>query len=330
MAYYSMQGIAHGRQDLLSCIKSFLTATVGWTLHDDLPAATQPYFVLKSFGESGMEDVYVSYGMSVTSGRLQVAVYQYWNATTHAAVNEASYASNTHIRVDDNGDFAYWIFADLDHVYIVTRLVSTYYGHYSGLLKRFWSGAVALTQSAIAAGANVTVPVNDAGILSPNKTFIIKDNAFIERVKVTAINTTVTPNTVTLENVVRAYAIGAKVGEDPQPLIVSYYYAPAGFYATNKFDGYQSTSGQEGRCGAAHGGLATDCDAEMRYGTTILFPWLASMSGSASYAELRGELIGIYALGGGSTAAEDTVEVGSEIFRVFNIYASGWCAVKER
>lgn len=67
----------------------------------------------------------------------------------------------------------------------------------------------------------------------------------------------------------------------------------------------------------------------MRYGTTILFPWLASMSGSAAYQELRGELIEIFAVGGGNVASEDTIQIGMDSYRVFNLTTGGWCAVKE-
>ncbi len=58
--------------------------------------------------------------------------------------------------MEDSADFIFWLFADLDHVFVVTKLVSTYYGHYSGLLKRFWSGAVALS----------TAPAEDGTLLA--------------------------------------------------------------------------------------------------------------------------------------------------------------------
>jgi hypothetical protein len=67
----------------------------------------------------------------------------------------------------------------------------------------------------------------------------------------------------------------------------------------------------------------------MRYGTTVLVPWLASMSGSAAYQELGGELIGFFAVGGGNGAWEDTIQIGTDSYRVFNLTTGGWCAVKE-
>ena len=137
MAYHSIQGLAHGRLDLLNQLRTFLVTTTGWTLHDDQSADPQPYFVFKSHGESGAEDVYLQFRISTTSGRIHVAAFQYWIAATHTGVNEASHTSYTYLRVEDSADFIFWLFADLDHVFVVTKLVSTYYGRYSGWLKRF-------------------------------------------------------------------------------------------------------------------------------------------------------------------------------------------------
>jgi hypothetical protein len=327
MAYHSIQGLAHGRLDLLNQLRTFLVTTTGWTLHDDQSADTQPYFVFKSQGESGAEDIYLRFRISTTSKQIHVAAFQYWDAASHTGVNEAS-TNTTYVRVEDSADFIYWLFADLDHVFVVTKLLSTYYGHYSGLLKRFWSGAVALTQATVAAGSDLVLQVNDATLVTPGQDYVIKDDAGIERVRVNAVDTAATPNTVTVETLARDYASGAKIGEDPQPVINSYYNAPGSFYAVNKFDGWTSATGQLGNCGAAHGGRQRETDPEMRYGTTILFPWLAAMSGS-TYQELRGELIEVFALGGGNVTAEDTIQTGTDSYRVFNLYSAGWCAVKE-
>jgi hypothetical protein len=157
---------------------------------------------------------------------------------------------------------------------------------------------------------------------------VIKDDAGIERIRITAADTSATPNTVSIENLTRAYVAGAKIGEDPQPVMVSVYNAPGTFYAVNKFDGWSSVTGQAGKVGAANGNLQGETDPEMRYGTTLLFPWLASMS-AAACQELRGELIEVFNTGGGNVASEDTIEIGTDVYRVFNLYSGGWCAVKE-
>ena len=329
MAYQSIQGTASGRLDLLNKIKDFLVTTVGWTLHDDQSSDARPYYVFKSVGESGAEDIYLRFQIGQSSGRIEVAAFQYWDNTTQTGIHEAFHASYNYLRVEDSADFIYWIYADLDHVFVVNKIVSTYYGHYSGSIKRFWSSAVAITQAALANGSAVVAQVNDASIFTPDQHYIIKDDTNIERIKITDIDTVATPNTVTIETFTYDYASGTKIGEDPQPVITGYYNMPSTFYAVNKFDGWSSASGQRGRCGAAHGNLQSDSDPERRYNTTILFPWLVSMGTSDSYQELRGELIGIYSTGGANVASEDTVEIGLDSYRVFNLSGGGWCAIKE-
>jgi hypothetical protein len=59
-----------------------------------------------------------------------------------------------------------------------------------------------------------------------------------------------------------------------------------------------------------------------------LFPWLAAHT-TAAYKELRGELIEVYAHGGGITDSEDVLDLGGVTYKIFNLSGPGWCAVKE-
>ena len=328
MPYHNATAICPDKQTFLSALVDFLTTTVGWTLHDDMSGDAEPSYVFKSYGESGAEDIYLRFGDDATTDRIYVQAWQYWDATTHVGVNGAWYSSGTYIRIKDAAEFIYWFYADLDHVFIVTKVGSTYYGHYHGLLRRFWSDAVALTQAAVTAGSNVVIPVNDAALFLVDEYYLIKDNAAIERVKITARDTVSTPNTVTIETLANAYAAGAKIGEDPQPVVAGYYQSPGTFYAVNRFDGYVNYNGQYGRAGSATGNLQSDCDPDKRYSRTVLFPWLASHQ-DASYQELRGEFIEVYAIGGGNVDSEDILEIGTDTYRAFNLNGPGWCAVKE-
>ena len=328
MPYHSTSGMADNTADLLVKLMTFLVDTVGWALHDDGSAEAEPFYVMKSFGESSAEDIYLQFIDDTNSDRIAVRGSLYWDAVAHAGVKEAYHSSYAYIKTVDASQFLYWIYADLDHVYIVTKVVATYYGHYSGLIKRFWSGAVAITQAAITPGDDVVVQVNDATLFNINSYYLIKDDANIERVQVTAVDYVSTPNTITLATLANAYSAGAKIGEDPQPAIIGRYQSPGSFYALNKFDGWSSTSGQTGSCAAAHGNLHTACDPDMRYGMVTMFPWLAALT-SSTYKELRGELIDIYAVGNGAVDSEDVLDMDGTTYRIFNISGVGWCAVKE-
>jgi len=328
MAYHSTSGTANDTADFLQKLKDFLVNTVGWTLHDDGSAEAEPYYVLKSNGETGAEDIYLQFIDDANADRIAVRGCLYWDATAHTGVKEAYHNSYTYIRTVDASSFLYWLFADLDHVFIVTKVVATYYGHYSGLIKRFWSGAVAVTQAAAAPGSDVVVQVNDASIFTVGSYYVIKDDAEIERVQVTAVDMASTPNTVTLANLVNSYSAGAKIGEDPQPVIIGRNQMPGSFYALNKYDGWASASGQSGSCAAAHGNFHPAANPDKRYGLVTMFPWLVAHT-SSTYKELRGELIEIYAIGSGAADSEDVLDLGGATYKIFNLSGPGWCAVKE-
>ncbi|MCB2141320.1 hypothetical protein KQH29_00090 [bacterium] len=328
MPYHSATAICPGKQNFLAALVDFLTTTVGWTLHDDLSGDATPSYVFKSYGESGAEDIYLRFIDDSATSRIFVQAWQYWNAETHSGVNGAYYSSTSYVKIRDAAEFIYWFYADLDHVFIVTKIISTYSGHYSGLLHRFWSDAVALTQAAATAGSNVVIPVNDATLLLVSERYLIKDNVAIERIKITARDTESTPNTVTIEALANPYASGAKIGEDPQPVVTGHFESPGAYYAVNRFDGYQNYNGQYGRATSVSGSLQTDCDPDKRYGRTVLFPWFASHQ-DASYQEMRGEFIEVYAIGGGNVDSEDILEIGPDTYRAFNLSGPGWCAVKE-
>jgi hypothetical protein len=329
MAYHSTSGTATNTADFLTKLKDFLVTTCGWTLHDDGSAQAEPYYVLKSVGESGNEDIYIQFiNDTANADCVSVKGYLYWNAATHVGVKVAFSSAATMISTKDATSFLYWLYADLDHLYVVTKIVATYYGHYSGVIKRLWSSQTAISQGAVTAGSNVVVQVDDASILTVNKRYIIKDNAAIERVLVTARDTGATPNTVTVAALVSGYAAGAKIGEDPQPVIIGKNTMPGNFYALNKWDGWTSATGQTGNCGAAHASMSGYCDPDVRYGLVTMFPWLVAMT-AASNEELRGELIDVYSIGIGAGDSEDVIDLGTSTYKMFNISTAGWCAIKE-
>jgi len=328
MAYHNTSGTAANTADLLVRLKDFLVGTVGWSLHDDRSSDAEPSYVLASTGESGSEDIFIRFVDDTAADRIAVRAYLFWDAVTHAGVKEAFHNSYSYIKTVDASAFLYWIYADKDHVFIVTKIVATYYGQYSGLIKRFWAGAAAVTQAAAGPGADITVQVNDASLFTVDSNYIIKDDAGIERVQVAAVDTISIPNTVTLANLANAYAVGAKIGEDPQPVVVGHYQSPGSFYALNKFDGWASAAGQAGSCGAAHGNFQTAANPDQRYGLVTMFPWLVAHT-TAAYKELRGELIEVYAIGSGAADSEDVLTLSGASYKIFNLSGPGWCAVKE-
>ncbi len=324
MAYAHIQGTATDGSAFFSDLKTFLTTTVGWTLHDDQTALPTPYFVVSSQGESGKEDIYLQFLFE--SSRVKIRAARYWDAVSHTGVNLAYHASLTYIRHPTNGSFLFWIYANLDRIFTVTKEGSTYYGQYSGCIKRFWSADHALLQDPVQSGSQIQLSLDDASILKAEHHYLIADHAHIERVRVLSVDTQA--NTVLIENLNHDYAMDSKIGEDLQPVIVSGYQAPGSFYGLTRFDGWASTSGQAGSMGVADGGFRNYTSPDMRADLITLFPWFVGATAS-SYQELRGELLDVYGVGSGTLDSEYIIEVGQHQYRVFNLSSAGWTAVRE-
>ena len=312
---------------MLTKLKNFLTTTCGWTLWDDGMGQAQPYFVVFSPGESGHEDIYLQFIDDAITDRIAVRSGLYWDAVGHALVKPV-YSNSTTFVTSDAAAFNYWMFGNLDRLAIATRIGSNYYVHYSGLVKRFWSSSIAITQQAASAGSDVVMPVNDASALSPGKYYIIKDNTNIARVRITATDTVSNPNTVTIASLATGYAPGAKIGEDPQPVAVGYTNLGSCLFA-NRYDGYSSQSGQVGyvRDFSTYQTQVTDPDA--RYQMVAMFPVLVT-SESSGVDELRGELIDVYSIGPGAGVSEDVIDLGASTYKMFNLSGtSSWVAIRE-
>lgn len=326
MANHSSYGLASNTADLHAKLKDFLTGVCGWTLWDDQMALAQPYFVVYSAGESGKEDVYLQFFDEASANVIAVRGALYWDQTSHTAIKPV-YSPTTGIVTSDTAPFNYWFFASLDRAFVVTRLGANYYAHYSGLIKRFWSDEVAVTESGVGSGTNVTVPVNDASILSPGKYYIIKDNANIARVQVTATDINSTPNTVTIANLLTGYSAGAKIGEDPQPVIIGNTNLP-GCILLNRHDGYTGQNSHPAYARDFSGYQTGITDPDCRYRLVAMFPMFVC-SEPSGYDELRGELIDVYSIGAGAGASEDVIDLGTSTYKMFNYASYIWLAVKE-
>ena len=94
------------------------------------------------------------------------------------------------------------------------------------------------------------------------------------------------------------------------------YNSPGILYALNKMDGWSGASTQQYSTGAANGGFSTAANPDSRYGFITLFPWLVA-STTAGAKEIRGELIEVFAIGSGAADAEDTIDLGGAVYKIF-------------
>jgi len=327
LANHSSYGTTSNTSDLLARLKGFIIGVCGWTLWDDQMVQGQPYFVAYSAGESGKEDIFLQF-IVASANVVSVRGALYWDQTSHTAVKPV-YSASTAMTTSDTAPFNYWMFGNLDRVFIVTRLGANYYGHYSGLLKRFWSDKIAVTQGSAGVGSDVTVPVNDASILSPGKPYVIKDNTNIARVLITTTDVSSNPNTITIAALLTGYSAGAKIGEDPQPVMIGQNNPPS-CLMLNRHDGYTSQSGHTAYAREFSGYHTNRSDPDSRYGLVAMFPIFVTTE-TSGYDDLRGELIDVYSIGSSAGASEDVIDLGTSTYKMFCLSSGGgtWIAVRE-
>lgn len=329
MAYCSTSGLADNTMHFLTIIKNFLVTTGGWTLVMDNTGGSPstPTVALKSNGENGKEDVYISFNRpNPANAKLVACVHNYHDGIS-APVTIGNY-SYTYVGAVDGGTFLYWIFSSLDRVVLVTKIGTSYNPIYAGLYKRFWSDKYAVTLAPVMQGTNPVIPVDDASIFAPDTRYILRDNTGFEKALISAIDVNANPDTITIASLTRAFGTGAKIGEDPQPLCVSQSNALSYFSTLYRCDGTVPTDlgsayGAGGKCEAWNTGVGAS-QMEKRYSKATLWPIMFSQR-DTTLQDIKGELIETYSISSDIGASEDIIQMGSVTYKIFQcvVFNSG-------
>lgn len=170
---------------------------IGWTLHDAVYAANEntpqanDYFVVKSTGENGKDDLY--FKITFTSTGITMNGYLYWNNSTHVGVT-AFYASPTEFVPLAAQAPVLWVYGDLDEVHVfihqTTADTSAYHGCFGKTCDTMYGNVPGICSGSVSAGSSVVVAVDaiPPTLVAGRKCFI-KDNAHIEFVTITSIDT---------------------------------------------------------------------------------------------------------------------------------------------
>lgn len=195
---------------------NYTTTGQGWTYHDSSYAVSQDtisnndYFVIRSTGESGKDDIYMKVTYSATANMIQVQMCQYWNSTTHVGVNLMTAANNWQVADATAGTL--YIYATLDYILVFTLIGASQYGALFGLLDDSeYDKTIAISSGAVSAGSNVVVTMDlvPASWVVGGKV-VVKDNANMERIIVSAINSL----DVTFTSLAASYTSGCKFAKD--------------------------------------------------------------------------------------------------------------------
>jgi hypothetical protein len=328
MAYHSTSGTANNTADFFVRFKNFIVDTVGWTMLAVDMGAANPYLYVNSSGESGKETIYLLFDkFTANADKLCVRAALWWNPGTSAAVLPAGTTGYNYISTKDSATFLYWIYADLDHIVVITRTGTSYYGAYLGIPKRYWSSNMALTQADVTAGSNVVVPVDNASYFKPGQYYQIINRDKFERMQVTAIDTASTPNTITIVSLANAYVTGARVGEDVIPVLICRDTQLIQMHTGSRYNGW-TTSVIDISVNGSSGGAISNAVNDCRYNLIGIFPCWASC-GTTNYSEVRGQLIEVYETSTSWGVSEDVVDAGGGVtYKYFYIGSKGF-AIRE-
>lgn len=189
---------------------------IGWTLHDSNYAvdedtiSTNDWFVVYSPGESGNDDLY--FRCTYLANYIKVEGFLYWNAGTHAGVQQYNTANNWSIADADVPIL--WIYGDLDSVLGISRQNSSSANYYPVTFGKAtntkYSQDTVTCAGSLSAGSGVSINVGTvpASWQAGDRVFI-RDQARIDRI--TIISKT---SSAIVADLAYSYAAGAKLCAD--------------------------------------------------------------------------------------------------------------------
>lgn len=324
MAWSYSYDTASGRADFLSRLNTWLTGTVGWTLHDDQSGGSPAYMIWRSTGEASNQEIYVRMWISTSANRMGFSICRYWDNASHTAYNEspAYAAASTAIVVVDTG-FVYFLFGDKNGFYVVTKSGSTYYLNFATQMLPAWSSALAVTANSESPGSGVEIEVDTVAPFEAGKKYQIVNFNSATGVPELVTVSSVGASSIVVASLANTHPAGAKIGELPCRLVVS----------------NASTSSWPGNCygwseigASVTVGLMTPpttqlayIDPDSWYGYYWLWPHI--------WAGVNGQIYGaspsLYRVGSGSLSSEDTIVVNGVTYKHFEVNGSAYVCVKE-
>ena len=203
MAYVNLvnQACAGGTMEVFQRLRDFVckrngtynySATgIGWTLHDSYYATDEDncaigdWFVVKSVGESGDEDIYFQVKW-YAANYLNINGMLYWNAATDTAVHQYSSTTANVLYCGDAISIPLWIYGDLDQFLVGTKPSATYYQTTVGLTEDLpYDTTVATCSGALSSGSDVSITVDAVPAeWAVGRNLFIRDTANIDKITI--------------------------------------------------------------------------------------------------------------------------------------------------
>ena len=307
---------------------------IGWTLHDSSYAVDEntpeidDWYVIKSVGESGDEDLY--FRVLWVSGYIRVHGFQSWDAATHAGANQYC-TSTTAFIVGEAVTPALWVYGDLDAVFCVIWLTAgtDVRAVNFGKASKPWDyldDEVATCSTTLTAGSDVSIVVDavPTGWAVDREIYIRtshnNDTATVEIEKITIKTLSGTTITADLSN---SYTADNKLSDH-----VGYYCQSSNVIGTsNVLISANGTVSTGATTIAYNTGIASPNNDPSAYENR----WgMAECGLNASAAGYLGVIKNIYRIVVGALALEDILqELDETEWRYFKVYSNTHYVFKE-
>lgn len=299
---------------------------IGWTLHDSHYTVDEDncqigdWFVVKSVGESGDEDLYFKIKWNVAN-YLNSQGMLYWNAATDTGVKKYPTGDSTNIiYMDDDGVFPIWVYGDLNQIIIITKPGTNYYASSFGCARDLpYDDTVATCAGALASGNDISITVDSVpSEWAVDRHLFIRDTAEIDKIKIK----TLVGNVITAD-LAHSFLAGSKLCAD------LCYGSPY----SGTFSAYRNIL-------INHDGIVSALASPL-VGTTYTYcnpdamndePIGESIGLGYSSIGYMGKLRNIYRIAPNipGVSSEDVyADLGSVDWRIFNFWSNFWAMIKE-
>jgi hypothetical protein len=299
---------------------------IGWMLHDSHYTVDEDncqigdWFVVKSVGDSGDEDLYFKFKWH-EADHINIQGMLYWNVGTDTGYKKYPASETTDILMcDDDLAFLVWIYGDLNQVIIITKPTTTYYGALFGCARDLpYDTTVATCSGALNSGNDISITVDAVpSEWAVDRYLFIRDTAEIDKIKIK----TLVGNVITAD-LAHNFLAGSKLCAD------LLYMGPY----NNRFDQYQYCLINHAEVEATlvikiTSAIPSYCDPDEMNDEPI------GESISLAYSSIgyMGKLWNIYEIANdvpGVSSEDVYTDLDSVNWRVFTLYNNFWAMIKE-
>lgn len=299
---------------------------IGWTLHDSYYATDEDncaigdWFVVKSVGESGKEDLYCKFKWHEVD-HINIQGMLYWNAATDTGVKKYP-TSDTYdiIMCDDDLVFPLWVYGDLDQFAIITKPTTLYYCSTYGRCRDLpYDDTVATCAGALNSGSDISITVDSVpSEWAVDRYLFIRDTAEIDKIKIK----TLVGNVITAD-LAHSFLAGSKLCADLNYICSGSNQLSSATYCLMNHNGVESSnivksvSAVFGHCNP------DDMNAEL-IGESVSL----GQTGIGYMGKLR-NLYKVANAVPGVNSEDVFTDLASVDWRVFNAANSWWIMIKE-